>query len=42
MNTETSFNPHNMFICKKEILKNYYEVIFPWLENVKTYLMKMI
>ena len=33
MNTETSFNPHNMFICKKEILKNYYEVIFPWLEK---------
>ena len=34
VNTETSFNPHNMFICKsKEQLKNYYEVIFPWLER---------
>ena len=32
VNTEVSFNPHNMFICKsKQTLKNYYEVIFPWL-----------
>ena len=29
----TSFNPHNMFICKTNILKNYYEVVFPWLEK---------
>lgn len=29
----TEFNPHNMFICKKNILKNYYETIFPWLER---------
>ena len=29
---EVSFNPHNMFICKSNIiLNNYYETIFPWL-----------
>ena len=33
MNNETSFNPHNMFICKTKILKSYYDVIFPWLER---------
>ena len=22
-----------MFICKKEILKSYYETIFPWLQK---------
>ena len=34
MNSNTSFNPHNMFICKtKKILKEYYENIFPWLEK---------
>ena len=34
VNTEVSFNPHNMFICKsKNILKNYYEDLFPWLEK---------
>tara|TARA_B100000686_G_C16782516_1_gene972929 strand:- start:1210 stop:2049 length:840 start_codon:yes stop_codon:yes gene_type:complete len=34
VNTKTSFNPQNMFICKsREILKNYYSVIFPWLER---------
>ena len=34
VNTEVSFNPHNMFICKsKYILKTYYETIFPWLER---------
>ncbi len=32
----TAFNPHNMFICKKEILKKYYEVIFPWLEKCES------
>tara|TARA_B100000767_G_C19692707_1_gene504742 strand:- start:419 stop:1240 length:822 start_codon:yes stop_codon:yes gene_type:complete len=31
MNSKTSFNPHNMFICKTEILKNYYDIVFPWL-----------
>jgi hypothetical protein len=32
VNTEVSFNPHNMFICKnKEILYSYYESLFPWL-----------
>ena len=33
MNNQTSFNPHNMFICRTEILKKYYETIFPWLEK---------
>ena len=34
VNTKTSFNPQNMFICNsKEILKNYYSNIFPWLER---------
>ena len=33
MNRETSFSPHNMFVCKTRILKSYYEVIFPWLEK---------
>ena len=34
VNTQISFNPHNMFICKSEnILKNYYSTIFPWLER---------
>ena len=33
-NTEVSLNPHNMFICKsKEILRSYYEDLFPWLEK---------
>ena len=32
VNSEISFNPHNMFICRsKKILKNYYSIIFPWL-----------
>ena len=32
VNTEVSFNPHNMFICKnKKILISYYESLFPWL-----------
>jgi hypothetical protein len=32
--TQCSFNPENMFICKsKEILIEYYENIFPWLEK---------
>ena len=34
INSKQYFNPHNMFICKnKEILKNYYESIFPWLKR---------
>ena len=33
MINNNSFNPHNMFICKTNILKNYYEIIFPWLEK---------
>tara|TARA_Y100000590_G_scaffold443256_1_gene572435 strand:- start:1965 stop:2780 length:816 start_codon:yes stop_codon:yes gene_type:complete len=34
VNTEVSFNPHNMFICKsKNKLKDYYNVLFPWLEK---------
>ena len=34
VNTEVSFNPHNMFICKnKKILIAYYDSLFPWLER---------
>ena len=34
VNNSVSFNPHNMFICKsKEILKLYYDSLFPWLER---------
>ena len=34
INTKTSINPHNMFICKsKQKLKEYYEDLFPWLEK---------
>ena len=36
MNNETSFNPHNMFICKTEILKKYYNEVFPWLEKCES------
>ena len=37
MESETSFHPHNMFICKTKILKNYYDVIFPWLEKCENH-----
>ena len=34
VNSEVSFNPHNMFICKSnKILNSYYESVFPWLER---------
>ena len=34
VNSEVSFNPHNMVICKSKInLKKYYEDLFPWLEK---------
>ena len=34
VNLKTSFNPHNMLICKsKKILIDYYDVVFPWLER---------
>ena len=34
VNTEISFNPHNMFICKSyEILDRYYNSVFTWLEK---------
>jgi len=34
VDTEVSFNPQNMFICKsKKKLKSYYEDLFPWLER---------
>ena len=33
MKNKTSFNPHNMFICKTKILKNYYDAVFPWLKK---------
>jgi len=32
VNSEVSFSPYNMFICKnKKILFKYYESVFPWL-----------
>ena len=34
VNTEVSFNPHNMFICKSyKILDRYYNSVFSWLEK---------
>ena len=34
VNSEVSFNPHNMFICKSnEVLEKYYNSIFPWLKK---------
>ena len=33
MESKTSFNPHNMFICRTDILKEYYKTLFPWLEK---------
>jgi len=34
VNNKTSFNPHNMFICKsKKIIKDYYATVFPWLKR---------
>ena len=33
VNLQTSFNPHNMFICKKKLLKEYYESVFPWMKK---------
>ena len=34
VNSEVSFNPHNMFICRnKKILYSYYESLFAWLSN---------
>ena len=37
VNTNVSFNPQNMLICKsKKILISYYESIFPWLERCES------
>tara|TARA_B100001059_G_scaffold232225_1_gene269660 strand:- start:74 stop:880 length:807 start_codon:yes stop_codon:yes gene_type:complete len=34
VNTEVSFNPHNMFICKSyKTLNSYYSSVFTWLEK---------
>ena len=34
VNSNTSFSPHNMFICKhKDILFSYYDSVFPWLKK---------
>ena len=34
VNTSNSFNPYNMFVCRsRDILINYYETLFPWLER---------
>ena len=36
VNSEVSFNPHNMFICKKIFLKSYYDSVFPWLKKCES------
>ena len=36
MDDNTEFHPHNMFICKKIILINYYEAVFPWLKKCES------
>ena len=36
VNTKTSFHPHNMFICKKKFLIDYYQSIFPWLKKCES------
>ena len=37
INTEISFNPQNMFLCRnKNILLNYYNSLFPWLARCET------
>ncbi len=33
VNSETALHPHNMFVCKKKFLNEYYKVIFPWLNR---------
>ena len=33
VNKNVSFNPHNMIICKKNLLLRYYDSVFPWLER---------
>jgi len=34
VNSKSSFNPHNMFICRsKKILNMYYSTVFPWLHR---------
>ena len=46
LESKTYFHPHNMFICKRNFLKEYYNIVFPWLnkceeifgfENLKGY-----
>ena len=37
VDTKQYFHPQNMFICRsKNLLKKYYETIFPWLEKCET------
>ena len=36
MSINTEFYPHNMFICKTESLKDYYDVVFPWLKKCES------
>ena len=34
----SSFNPHNMFICRSsKILNNYYNSVFPWLKKCEEF-----
>ena len=37
LDDNTSFNPHNMFMCKTNILKNYYSHYFLGQKNVKIF-----
>jgi len=36
VNNRTSFNQHNMFICKTKYLKKYYDSVIPWLERCES------
>ena len=33
VNNNSHFNPHNMFLCKKKFLKDYYDSVLPWLSD---------
>ena len=33
VNTKNSFNPHIMFIAKKNLVKEWFDSLFPWLER---------
>ena len=33
VNTKTFYNPHIMFIAKKNLVKEWFDTLFPWLER---------